>query len=647
MAKKLNKLDIFSVFDLLYHIPFRYEDRSLIKHISDLKIGDQVTIIGRLDSLKNDYTKKGRVIQTGTISDSTGVIKILWFHQPFLTRTLTIGSEIALFGKVEFYGHNKALISPDYELITNHELLHMGRIISVYPETAGISSKYLRTKIFQLLSSLSLNDFLPTGTHPISWQDAIREIHIPSRIYDLASNIYKNRLAFDELLIAQLVSLSRKALWKKTVLTHPFTIPTQQVQDFISTLPFTLTTSQLQVLTEITSDLQKTTPMNRLLEGDVGSGKTVIAAIAALISHLNSFQTVILAPTQILAQQHYDTLSSLFNQLNIKIGLVTSQKKLAISNTQYAIIVGTHALLSKHLDFDRVGLVVIDEQHRFGVTQRALATQLGKSPHVLTMTATPIPRTVALTLYGDLDLSVLSQIPKGRKMVKTWVVPETKRIPSYTWITNQLTTNSSQAFWVCPFITESESAATIKSATTEFNHLKSIFKDQKLGLLHGKLKPKEKDAIMQQFKEHQLDILVCTPIVEVGIDIPNANIMIIEAAERFGLSQLHQLRGRVGRGQFQSYCLLFSETPNMRLKAMENHYSGLDLAEIDLKLRGPGQIYGISQHGASALKIADYSDIEAIARAQNASDKLFPILSQLPVLRSLVDQGKIDSVLPN
>jgi len=505
MAKKLSKLGLSSIFDLLYHLPFRYEDRSQISSLFTVQPGETVTIIGKIESIKNEFTRSRKLIQKAVVSDDSGPIDIVWFNQTFLTRTLRVGDIIGLHGKVDFFGPKKSIISPDYEQTTNNPaLIHMGRIVPIYPETAGVSSKWLRAKIFPLLGHLdNIPPFDP---------NSLRHIHFPESLDQVAPA--HRRLAFDELFLLQLTSLIHKQSWHQIKLTHPFHIDQAKILQFVSSLPFTLTPSQNQSLKEILADLSLPHPMNRLLEGDVGSGKTVVATIAAYSTHLNGFQTLILAPTQILASQHYITLKSLFEPLGINVDIITSSHK-AIQQASH-VIVGTHALLNK--SFNRIGLVVIDEQHRFGVTQRTLAASKGESPHILTMTATPIPRTVALSLYGDLDLSVLTDPPQGRLKVKTWVVPETKRAAAYEWIKSLITDRQSQAFIVCPFIEESESVKSVKAATVEFKKLKETFAKNRLGLLHGKLKAKEKDEVINKFRAGELDILVTTPVVEVGLD---------------------------------------------------------------------------------------------------------------------------------
>ena len=644
MAGKLAKLGIKSIFDLLYHLPFRYEDRRLVSPARGVQVGESVTVVGALSEVKNIFTKNGKRLQTATITDSSGSLAVIWFNHTYLARVFSSESQVALFGKVDFFNKRPALISPEYEFVTSEsESIHLRRLVPIYPETAGVSSKWLRTKIYSLLQAEGIaaqltaldRETIPGG------QQALGDIHFPRGLDQVQPA--RHRLAFTELLLLQLAAGQRKQQWQATILAHPFNIDQEKIREFISHLPFNLTSSQNVVVKEILADLGSSQPMNRLLAGDVGSGKTVVAAIAAYVAYLNGWQTTLLAPTQILATQHFQTLQALFNPLGIQVGLVMAGKK----KSEGDIVVGTQALLSDSLKIPQVGLVVIDEQHRFGVAQRAAMAAQGKSPHILTMTATPIPRTIALTMYGDLDLSTLTELPAGRLPVKTWVVPENKRQAAYQWITSQILDTRSGVFIVCPFIESSESLTSVKAATVEFTRLTDLFPQFKLGLLHGRLAVKKKNEVINRFREGQLDILVTTPVVEVGIDIPQAAVMVIEGAERFGLAQLHQLRGRVGRGDIQSYCLLFSTAITPRLLAMQSLHTGIELAEIDLKLRGPGEVYGLAQHGQHNFKIANYSDLDLIGQAKAAAAALLPRLAKLQVLRSLVEKDKIGLVTPN
>ncbi len=650
VAAKLAKLDIHTLFDLLYHLPFRYEDRSQIRHISTLQPGETVTVIGKLETLKNQFTGGGRLIQKGVLTDASGSLDIVWFNQSFLTRVLKPGSQVAMYGKIEFYGRTRALIAPEYELLPGSEfqiskLTHMGCIVSVYPETAGLTSKWFRTALKKLLPNLStaLPDFLP---NQLSWLTALQKIHFPSSLNDIEPA--KNRLASDEILLLQLAGLTRKSVWQKNRLTRAFELFPKELSAFQSSLPFSLTSTQLSAISAISSDLSRSTSMNRLLEGDVGTGKTVVAAVAAYLAHLNGLHTIFLAPTQILAAQHHQTLTKLFAPYSIKIGLVTSQSRWQKQTADLSIVVGTHALLNHRLDLQKIGLVVIDEQHRFGVLQRSLANIRGQSPHVLTMTATPIPRTMALIIHGDLDITYLDQSPPGRLPIKTWVVPENKRDSAYSWIKSQINKNHTQVFVVCPYIEPSETIVSVKAVTVEFSRLQKIFIDQKLGLLHGKLTPSLRNTVMSKFSSGEIDILVTTPVVEVGVDIQNASVMLIEDAERFGLAQLHQLRGRVGRSSAQAYCLLFSNsTDSSRLKFLETNSSGHQLAELDFRLRGPGHLYGTAQHGQIQFKIASYANLELINTVRNLAETIFPHLANYPVLLKLIENDKISLIQPN
>ncbi|HUS59761.1 MAG TPA: ATP-dependent DNA helicase RecG, partial [Nevskiaceae bacterium] len=452
--------------------------------------------------------------------------------------------------------------------------------------------------------------------------------------------------------LIQLASLKRKLTWQKQKLAYQFNIDQEKILKFSQNLPFELTSAQKRALREIFADLAKNTPMNRLLEGDVGSGKTVVAAAAIFVAYLNGIQSALMAPTEILANQHFKTLNQLLIPLGLKISLLTGGQKKTESN--FDLIIGTHALIHKRAKFKKLGLAIIDEQHRFGVEQRAKLIHQGKTPHVLTMTATPIPRTIALTLYSDLDLSVLDEMPPGRQKVKTWVVPPQKRKSAYQWIKKQIKATKNQAFIVCPLIEESqhETLQAVRAVTSEFKKLKKeIFPDLKLGLLHGRLKSQEKRDILEKFKEGKLNILVSTPVVEVGIDIPQATIMMIEAAERFGLAQLHQLRGRVGRSNQQAYCLLFSEQLNektlKRLKALQQINIGMKLAEFDLQLRGPGEIYGTQQHGFTQLKVASFSDLPLIKKTKKAASQTMAKISLYPSLQQKLKEYTIKHVEPN
>lgn len=674
-ARRLEKLGIETLEDLLYHVPFRYEDYSIHSPITKLQEGEIVTVRGQVLAMKNEYTRAFKTIQKAKIADDTGTIDIIWFNQPFLTQYIKEGILVTLSGKVSRHTSKLVMESPEYEMLVHNqpETIHTGRLVPIYPETKGVSSKWLRRQIYKIIKESSQNilEYLPDSV--LQENDlmltsvAIEQIHFPNTIE--SAQKARLRLSFEELFLLQLGALKRREEWEQTLTGHRFEISTfrKRIQAFWKKLSFELTNAQKRAVREIFSDLAKKKPMNRLLEGDVGSGKTVVSAIAMYLTHLNGFQSVLMAPTEILAQQHYATINVLLSPFGVTVGLVTGSKKPKMEDARLAtfadagakrgrwkmdMLVGTHALLSKNIKFDKLGLVVIDEQQRFGVEQRAVIRKKGINPHLLTMTATPIPRTVALTMYGDLDLSYLDEMPKGRKIVKTWLVPAEKRGSAYQWIHTEIQKHQSQVFIVCPFIEESETLMTVKAATKEYERLhKDIFPTLRLGLLHGKLKAKEKEEVLKKFKIGTLDILVATPVVEVGIDISNATIIMIEASERFGLAQLHQLRGRVGRGEKQSYCLLFTEskggTTQERLKAMETMHVGAKLAELDLKLRGPGDLYGTMQHGIAKLKVARFSDFALIEKTRREAEHIFPQLSKYPLLLNKLKAVTVKQVSPD
>jgi len=668
-AQKLTRLDINTVADLLHHYPARYIDRSLVTTIASLQDGEQVTIQAQVTDFKNIYTKFGKNLQQAVVTDATGKITITWFNQRFLEQSIRIGETYAFSGKVKSFHNHLSLSAPEHEHIPTHletdtdqpngVNIHTGRLVPVYPETAGVSSKWLRSRINHALKITTIQDHLPPSypelynLKPLTF--ALPQIHFPESKKSL--ELAQHRLAFDELFLLQLQGALKRHTWQQQ--HTPFQIHPKDtdIKSFIKSLPFELTAAQTSATKEILTDLALTQPMNRLLEGDVGSGKTVVAAIAIHATHLAGFKSILMAPTEILAQQHFQELQKLFNKTAIKVGLFTGSTKM---EGDFDLTVGTHALLFQKLQTadlvdHNLGLIIIDEQHRFGVAQRAALETLGNYPHRLTMSATPIPRTVALTLYGDLDVSIIDQMPVNRKSVKTWVVPAAKRRSGYRWIDGQIAAGD-QVFVVCPLIDPSESLklSEVKSATEEFKKIKTAFPGRRIELLHGRLKSKEKDAIITSFKDHHIDILVSTPVIEVGIDVPNATIILIEAAERFGLAQLHQLRGRVGRGDKQSYCLLFTstqtKTDSRRLSALTKYNSGFKLAEIDLKIRGPGQVFGVEQHGFADLKIAQISDKKLLLYTKQAAEDMInsdPNLSQEPLLKSKLNLINTPTITAN
>ena len=633
---RLNNLNISTLEDLLYHFPVRYENFTEKRELNSLAAGEKVSVEGSVLQIKTIRTKFGKFLTFATISDGKGTIECVWFNQPYINRIVKSGQKLGLSGKVDYFNGKIALISPEYEFINPNKLpIHTHGLIPIYPETRGVSSKWLRSKIKLLLDEKGIKNFeiLPAGIinkYKLgNWYESMKNIHFPTNIK--LANTARKRFAFEEFFLIQLAAMMRKAKWQSRQKTDPFKVDQEKIMGFIADLPFPLTRAQNKVIKEIIVDLKGTKPMNRLLQGDVGSGKTVVAAIISLITYLNGRDVLFMAPTEILAKQHLQTLESLLSPYGIKVGLQTGSKK---TKDKPNLLVGTHALIFSKTLPKSIGLIIIDEQHRFGVEQRSLLRNKGVVSHFLTMSATPIPRTMALTLYGDLDLSVIDELPAGRKRVKTFVVPREKRDGAYNFIREHVR-KGNQVFIICPLIEPSETLVSVKNATEEWKKLSSeVFPEYSVDLLHGRLKEKEKDMVVKRFKAGESNILVSTPVVEVGIDIPNATIMMIEASERFGLAQLHQIRGRVGRSSDQSYCLLFTENDSpeilARLKNMEKKHVGLDLAELDLKIRGPGQLYGTAQHGLPTLKVANLSDSELIEKTRKEAIR---VLKSDPLLK--------------
>ncbi len=665
-AKKVEKLSIYTVKDLLMHLPTRYEDYTLKTSIAKAPTGEVVTLVGTISSIQNVYTRNRFQIQKVELADETGTVECVWFNQPYVTRNLHIGEILSVSGRIERFGSKSSIQVKDYEVIPDlsSPTIHTGALVAIYPETRGVSSKWIRNRVKTILNTMDvlfeehLPDELIQANNLLPLTDAIRTVHFPLSLQDAEKA--RSRLAYDELFMLQLTSIHRKKEWTVQKTTQAFDAKKykKQIDKLYKSLPFSLTSAQNRAVQEVLNDLSKTTPMNRMLQGDVGSGKTIVAAIGMYVAFLNGFQSSLMAPTEILATQHYETIKRILEPLGVKISLLTSATKNKNNHqTKSDILVGTHALIQKKVNFENLGFVVVDEQHRFGVHQRGVLRDKGTAPHFLSMTATPIPRTVFLTMYGDLDLSVLDEMPSGRIQIKTWLVPNHKRENAYVWIKKQVLEkdkqgNFNQVFIVCPFIEESESMQSVRAAVKEFEHLqKKIFPELSLGLLHGKMKANEKQETLNKFQTGETQILVSTPVVEVGIDIPNATIIVIEAAERFGLASLHQLRGRVGRSDKQSYCLLFTESESQktisRLKSLETTHNGAALAEIDLRQRGAGDMYGTVQHGSRMLKVANFGDSSLIRLSQQDARKLYDQLEKYPILQERLKSTIIHKVNPD
>lgn len=650
-AESLQKLGMQTLGDMLYNFPRRYEDYSLLKPIQSLMYGDVVTVLGSVQSVHNRPIRGGKqsIIEV-IITDGTGALRLSFFNQPWLMNRLKSGDAISVSGKIDQYLGRIVMNSPDWEPV-EMEALHTNRIVPIYSLTERITQKWLRGQMNQVVTfwAPAVVDALPEITKReaqlVSLGEALTQVHFPESQARL--KLARERLAFDEIFYLQMGVLRQKRDWQD-VEGRRFTVTDEWLDSRLGVLPFTLTSAQQEVLKDIRNDLGSGKPMNRLVQGDVGSGKTVVSALGTSMVVSNGAQAAIMAPTSILAEQHYRSFT---NQLAGEHGYLQKEEiRLLVGNTPESekeairqglldgsikVVIGTHAVIEPDVQFKDLQFVVIDEQHRFGVQQRAELRSKGTNPHLLVMTATPIPRSLALTVFGDLDVSVMDVMPEGRQTIATHVLRPQERERAYTMLRAQVQ-QGSQAFIVYPLIDENEKIDA-RAAVDDFETLsREIFPDLKLGLLHGRMRPSEKDEVMYKFRDREFDILVSTTVIEVGVDVPNSTLMLIEGADRFGLAQLHQLRGRVGRGSKASTCLLIptheDATENDRLQAMATTNNGFELADLDLKLRGPGEFLGTRQAGfASSLKMASITDLPLIEKAREQAKSLFerdPYLTQ-------------------
>lgn len=660
-AEILARLGIETLRDMLYYFPRRYDDYSQLKSINRLGFNEEITVIGTIQSVSTRKARGGQFqIVEAVVNDGTGALRASWFNQPWIGKRLRSGMHVVLSGKTDQYLGRLVMNNPEWEPL-EQEQLSTNRIVPVYPLTANITQRWLRKMLYQVVSfwAQRMPEMLPLELRqsarliPIS--QALVQVHFPDGWDELTAARY--RLAFDEIFLLQLGVLEQKRAWQSKS-ARKFQVESTWLDTQLARLPFSLTAAQLRAIQDIQHDLATGSPMNRLLQGDVGSGKTIVAAMAVAIITRQDSQAALMAPTSILAEQHYRNLLGILcapavtspsdngkgenqgdpqapgllapDQVRLLIGATPEAEKSeirrGIEEGTIKLLIGTHALIEEPVQFSDLEMVIIDEQHRFGVEQRAALRSKGASPHLLVMTATPIPRSLALTVYGDLDLSVIDEMPPGRQEISTHVLPPQDRERVYNLIKSQVE-KGQQAFIIYPLIEESEKSEA-KAAVVEHSRLqKEIFPDFKVGLLHGRLRPEEKDQVMEKFRDGEFQVLVSTSVVEVGVDIPNATVMLIEGANRFGLAQLHQFRGRVGRGAEKSYCILIPDTPdnteNERLQVMAETSDGFVLAERDLEQRGPGQFLGTRQSGFNELQMANLTDVHIIENARRHAQQLF------------------------
>jgi ATP-dependent DNA helicase RecG len=647
VAQLLAKLNLYTLQDLFYHLPRRYEDRTQFRKIRHARPGESATFAGKIITVDNLKVRSNMTLTKAFLDDGTGAIELVWYNQPYMKDVLmrTRDHRIVVYGLAKESGWGLQIETPEWEDLGNEAdldaLLHVNRIVPIYPLTEGLGQKRMRQIMYNAIQHAHLvPEVLPQSLRLMPIQEAIQQVHFPDSMERVESA--RQRLVFEEFFLMQLgIGLQRRQLMQERGIA--MRIDADRLMERLHQLvPFELTNAQKRVIQEIWADMARPHPMNRLLQGDVGSGKTIVAAAAIMAAVDNQYQAAIMAPTEILAEQHYIVMHRLFQPLGITVELLVgrltprqrSQARERIASGRDMVAVGTHALIQEDVEFARLGLAIIDEQHRFGVLQRAALRDKGIMPHVLVMTATPIPRTLTLTLYGELDVSILDEMPPGRKPVKThWKLPE-ERLKVYAGV-RQLIEQGRQAYVICPLIDESDKLQ-VRAAEEMAEHLrKDVFPDLRVGLLHGRMKPAEKEAVMEAFRAGELDILVSTTVIEVGVDVPNAAVIVIEDADRFGLAQLHQLRGRVGRSEHQSFCVLIgnpkTEEGQRRLEILTRTNNGFIIAEEDLRLRGPGEIYGTRQSGMPSFRVADL--VKDMRLLEVARQEAFRLLEADPELR--------------
>ena len=654
----LNKLGLYTIEDIINYFPRDYEDRGKYKSINELEDGETVTFKAFIASnVTENRIRRNMSIYKVIAKDETGSIILTWFNQPYIKKQIKVGEEYSFYGKVKKALGRIEMQSPVFEAVTQNK--NTGKIIPIYPLTNGITQNVFRGIIENAIASVgnSFKEVIPEWIRvqnelpDINW--SIKNIHFPKQFSDFQKA--RNRIAFEELLVMQLGLLRFKSKGKEEKEGISFN-KNENIAELLDTLPYKLTNAQLRVWQEIDNDMKNEKSMNRLVQGDVGSGKTVVATLAMFKAVRNGYQAAMMAPTAILAKQHYQGIKNMLEPFGIKVELLTGDitkknKNLileALKVGEIDIIIGTHALLEENVEFANVGLVITDEQHRFGVRQRGILSSKGKIPDTLVMTATPIPRTLAIILYGDLDISIIDELPPGRQKIDTYAVKRNMEERVNEFIRKELKSGR-QAYIVCPLVEESENMDGVKSVTEQLEYYKGVFNEFNVEMLHGKMKPKEKDEKMMQFKNSEINVLISTTVIEVGVDVPNSTIMVIENAERFGLAQLHQLRGRVGRGKYKSYCILKydskSDVVRQRMEIMQKSNDGFVISEKDLELRGPGDFFGTKQHGIPEFRVANlFTDIPILKNAQTVANTILEDDPELKLKENLLLNYRINKL---